>query len=238
MAGENLTGQTGTQLLVAQAQTEVTNEHGDNTSATNAHGAAHSESETVVVDEHGNIIADHGVADTHTGTQADGAHDTSVFPPFDSSTFGPQLFWLAITFGTLYLLMSRIALPRIGEILEVRRDRIEGDLAEAERLRQKTDQAIEAYESDLSAARAKSQSIADETRNKIKADMDEKRRSVEADLAKQVAGAEARILKTKTEALSNVDQIASETAVSLVSKLSGKVSIKDARLAVSAIVKG
>lgn len=242
MAGENLTGQAGTSFLVAQAQTEITteitNEHGDDTPATEAHGATDGEGEIIVVDEHGNVVADHDVADTHTGTQADGAHDTGVFPPFDSATYGPQLFWLALTFGTLYLLMSKVALPRIGEILEVRRDRIEGDLAEAERLRQKTDQAIEAYESDLSAARAKSHSIADETRNKIKADMDEKRRSVEADLAKQMASAEARILKTKTEALSNVDQIASETAVSVVSKLSGKVSIKDARLAVSAIVKG
>jgi F-type H+-transporting ATPase subunit b len=228
MAGENLTEQAGTSFLIAQAQTETTSEHGENTAV-------------VAVDEHGNPIEVQELRDdieSAIGVHETGAHETGVFPPFDSATYGPQLFWLALTFGTLYLLMSKVALPRIGEILEVRRDRIEGDLAEAERLRQKTDQAIEAYESDLSAARAKSHSIADETRNKIKADMDEKHRSVEADLAKQMASAEARILKTKTEALSNVDQIASETAVSVVSKLSGKVSIKDARLAVSAIVKG
>ena len=228
MAGENLTGQAGTSFLVAQAQTEVTTEHGENTTI-------------VAVDEHGNpteVVALSDEIEGAIGVHETGPHETGIFPPFDASTFGPQLFWLAITFGTLYLLMSKIALPRIGEILEVRRDRIEGDLAEAERLRQKTDQAIEAYESELSAARAKSHSIADETRNQIKSDMDEKRRAVETDLAKQMASAEARILKTKTEALSNVDQIASETAVNLVSKLSGKVSIKDARLAVSAIVKG
>jgi len=162
----------------------------------------------------------------------------AIFTPFDPGTFGPQLFWLALTFGTLYLLMSRVALPRIGEILEVRRDRIEGDLAEAERLRQKTDLAIETYETELASARAKSHAIADKTRSEIKEQLDGKRRDVEADLAKQVASAEARIQKTKTEALTNVDQIAAETAVVLVSKLTSKVSIKDARSAVVAVVKG
>ncbi len=239
MAGENLTGQSGTSFLVAQAQmeSEAGAEHTD--AVQDEQGTTQGAHETiVVVDEHGNVVDDNGATETHTGTEAAADHGSDVFPPFDPSTFGPQLFWLAISFGTLYLLMSRIALPRIGEILEVRRDRIEGDLAEAERLRQKTDQAIESYEAELGEARAKSHAIADETRNKIKADMDDKRREVEADLAKQVASAETRILKTKTDALANVDQIAADTAVALVSKLSGKVSIKDARSAVADVVKG
>ena len=233
MAGEILTIADGSSVLVAQAQTE-----GETPTAQTDMAADQGHEAVVVVDEHGNVVGDQGAAGTHTGTGAEGAHETTVFPPFDATTFGPQLFWLAITFGTLYLLMSKIALPRIGEILETRRDRIEGDLAEAERLRQKTDQAIESYEAELAEARAKSHAIADETRNKIKAEMDAKRRDVEADLAKQVASAEARILATKTAALTNVDTIAADTAVSLVSKLSGKVSIKDARTAVSAVTKG
>ncbi|VAW20363.1 ATP synthase F0 sector subunit b' [hydrothermal vent metagenome] len=192
---------------------------------------------TIIV-ENGEVVDTESKADTYAETQADPyGEEDSVFPPFDSTTFGAQLFWLALTFGILYIIMSKVALPRIGEILEVRRDRIEGDLAEAERLRQKTDQAIETYKEELTAARAKSHGIADETRNKIKSQMDEKRREVEADLAKQIASAEARILKTKTDALSNVDQIAAETAVALVGKLTGKVSIKTARVAVNAVVK-
>ena len=95
-----------------------------------------------------------------------------VFPPFDATTFGSQLLWLAITFAALYLLMSRVALPRIGEILEVRRDRIEGDLAEADRLRQKTDQAIAAYEAALAEARQKAHGIAEDTRSELKREME------------------------------------------------------------------
>ena len=81
-------------------------------------------------------------ADTHATTEAHGDdHGSGVFPPFDPATFPSQLLWLAITFAALYFLMSRVALPRIGSILETRRTRIEGDLKEAERLRQETPQA-------------------------------------------------------------------------------------------------
>ena len=57
-----------------------------------------------------------------------------AFPPFDKQNFPSQLFWLALTFIALYLLMSRIALPRISSILDARRQRIESDLAEAQRI--------------------------------------------------------------------------------------------------------
>src|SRR5690606_32240714 len=132
--------------------------------------------------------------ETHEVIGVDGEEHTSgVFPPFDTTTFASQVLWLTISFAALYYLMSKVALPRIGEILEVRRDRIEGDLAEADRLRKKTDQAIESYEAALAEARAKAQGIAEETRTAIKADLDARRAKVEADLTKRVTAAEASI---------------------------------------------
>lgn len=184
-------------------------------------------------------IIDHsGEGETHEGTEAHGGDaEHSAFPPFDPSTFGSQLLWLAIAFGALYLLMSRIALPRIGEILEVRRDRIESDLAEADRMRQKTDQALADYEQALADAKAKAQGIAEETRGKVKAELDVKRAKVEADLAKKVSEAETRIQGTKTEALENVGDIAVETAQALVTQLVSKVPAKTVRDAVTKAVK-
>jgi len=209
-----MAGETGTTIIVAQAD--------DGTA------------ESAVVEG-----AEGAGEETHASTEAHGAEDHSgVFPPFDTTTFGPQLIWLAITFGALYLLMSRVALPRIGEILEVRRDRIEGDLAEADRLRQKTDQAIEAYETELAEAREKAHSIAEETRSEIKADLDKKRQEVEADLAKKMSAAESRIQQTKDEAMANVDRIAAETTEALVAQLSGDVTSKQAQDAVSKVSKG
>jgi len=175
----------------------------------------------------------------HTSTEAPGGEEHhGAFPPFDSSTFGSQLLWLAITFGALYLLMSRLALPRIGEILEVRRDRIEGDLAEAERLRERTDQAIKAYETDLAEARAKANAIAEDTRQGIKEENSSARTAAETDLSKKMAEAEARIAETKNAALANVDEIAAQTAVAIVSAIAGKATLKDARDAVSQVIKG
>jgi F-type H+-transporting ATPase subunit b len=175
----------------------------------------------------------------HTSTEADGGEEHAVtFPPFDATTFASQLLWLALTFGVLYLMMSKLALPRIGEILEVRRDRIEGDLAEADRLRQKTDQAIEAYEAELADARQKAHAIAEERRGEVKAELEKSRAEVEAELGDRMAVAEARIQQTKDEALKNVDDIAAETAAALVSQIGGKVTAKEARAAVNSVVKG
>lgn len=181
--------------------------------------------------------ADEAPGGLHEGTAEDEHGGESIFPPFDVSTFGSQLVWLALTFGALYLLMSRVALPRIGEILEVRRDRIESDLAEAERLRQRTDQAITAYEEALAEARERAHQIAERTRAEIRAEIDAKREKVEADLVARLAAAEAGIAETKAEALSHVEEIAADTATSLVSQLLGRVPAKSIKEAVKVAAK-
>ena len=173
-------------------------------------------------------------ADTHATTEAHGGeHDSGVFPPFDPATFPSQLLWLAITFGALYLLMSRIALPRIGGILENRKSIIDADLAAADASRQKTDAAITAYESALADAKNKAQTIANQNRDAIQADLAAKRSAVEADLNAKVSAAEARIASTKAEALTHVDEIATETAQTVVAQLVGDVSTDSVRAAVA-----
>lgn len=173
-------------------------------------------------------------ADTHATTEAHGGeHDSGVFPPFDPATFPSQLLWLAITFGALYLLMSKIALPQIGGILANRKAIIDADLAAADASRQKTDAAIAAYESALAAAKSKAQGIANESREAIQADLAAKRSAVESDLSAKVSAAEARIATTKAEALTHVDEIASETAQTVVTQLVGDVSADSVRAAVA-----
>jgi F-type H+-transporting ATPase subunit b len=184
--------------------------------------------------------AAHGdpTADTHATTEAHGGdHGSGVFPPFDPATFPSQLLWLAITFGALYLLMSRVALPRIGGILENRKGLIDADLAAAEADRQKTEAAIAAYEKALADAKAKAQGIANDTRAVIQADLSAKRQGVETELAGKVSAAEARIGQTKAAAMANVDEIAAETAQAVVSQIVGDVSPDSVRAAV-AKVKG
>jgi F-type H+-transporting ATPase subunit b len=199
---------------------------------------------TVVEQQHGGTAAPADAAhapagETHASTEvAGGDHGTGIFPPFDPSTFPSQLLWLAITFAALYFLMSRVAIPRIGGILESRRARIEGDLKEADRLRIESERAAAAYEAALAEARKNAHVIAEETRQGIRTDIEGKRAKVEADLSAKVATAEAGIAQSKAAALTNVDQIAADTAATLVGQLAGKVSEAEARDAVAAVAKG
>ncbi|HEX4297737.1 MAG TPA: ATP F0F1 synthase subunit B [Devosia sp.] len=160
------------------------------------------------------------------------------FPPFDVSTFPSQLIWFAIIFGALYLVMSRLAVPQIGSIIDKRKARIDGDLREAQRLKGETDKAIAAYEAALAEARKNAHGIAEETRGSIKADLDGKRKTVEEDLSKKVAEAEARIQANKTAALGRVGEIAADTTAALVTRLTGEANPADVTAAVAEAVKG
>lgn len=172
--------------------------------------------------------------DTHATTEAYGDdHSSDVFPPFDPATFPSQLLWLALSFGALYLLMSRLALPRIGSVLDNREAVMAADLAAADASRQQTDAAIAAYEAALAQARAKAQGIANASREAMQADLAGKRAAVEADLTAKVSAAETRIAATKAEALTHVDEIATTTAQTVVSQLVGEVPTDSVRAAVA-----
>jgi F-type H+-transporting ATPase subunit b len=175
---------------------------------------------------------------TETGTASTEHTEAPVgFPPFEASSFASQLLWFAITFAVLYILMSRVALPQIGSIIDKRKARIDGDLREAERLKGETDKAIAAYETALAEARKNAHAIAEETRNSIRADIDAKRRAVEDDLGRKVAEAEARIAANKQDALGRVSEIAADTTAALVSRLTGEANPADVQAAVAQAVK-
>ena len=143
------------------------------------------------------------------------------FPPFNKDTFASQLVWLAIAFVALYLLMSKIALPRIGSIIEGRRAKIAADLVEAQRLKQQSEDAIAAYEKGLADARGRAQAIAAKTRDKLMAEADARRKAIEAKLNERLAEAEKSIDATRRAAMANVKGIAAETAAAIVERLIG-----------------
>jgi F-type H+-transporting ATPase subunit b len=160
---------------------------------------------------------------TPTGTAVEvpaGGH-ARPFPPFDKQTFPSQLLWLTLTFVALYLTMSRIALPRIGSILEQRRARISGDLAQAQRLKGESDAAIAAYEKSLADARARAQALVNESRQRQAAEAETGRKALDATLNARIAQAEQSIAQTKTAAMANVRDIATDAAAAIVERLIG-----------------
>jgi F-type H+-transporting ATPase subunit b len=142
-------------------------------------------------------------------------------PQLNPLDWAPQLIWLAITFGILYLLMKWVALPKIGSVIEARQARIAGDLEAADKLRRQTEEAIAAYEQALAEAKARAHAIAQEARNKLKDEVAAERSALERDLAAKSAEAEARIHQAKVSALKDVNAVASETAAEIVRRLIG-----------------
>jgi F-type H+-transporting ATPase subunit b len=170
----------------------------------------------------------------HTPASETGPH----FPPFDRSTFGSQLIWLAIFFVALYIIVSRLALPRVGSILAERRTRVTGDLDAARRAKDEADAANVAYEKSLADARSRAQAIAGDTRAKLTAEAEVKRKALEASLGAKLAEADKTIAATKAAAMANVRGIAQEAAAAIVTRLTGATPAAGAvTAAVDAAVK-
>jgi len=175
-----------------------------------------------------------GAAHTEVGVEHGAGHGGGAFPPFDPTTYASQLLWLAITFGLFYLFLKNVVLPRIGSILEVRRDRIAQDLDQAALLKSEADAAMAAYEQELAEARSKANTIGQQSRDSAKADAEAARKTVEAGLESKLAEAEARIASIKTAAMSEVGTIAEDTATAIVQELVGG---KPDKAAIQAAVK-
>jgi F-type H+-transporting ATPase subunit b len=160
------------------------------------------------------------------------------FPPFQKDTFASQLIWLAITFVALYLLMSKIGLPRVGAILEARRHQMDGDIAQAEKLKAESDQAIAVYEKALADARGRAQTLANETREKSHSEGEAARKALDVSLHAKIADAEKAIAERQAAAMHNVQSIAAEAATAIVQRLVGVTIAKsDAEAAVAEVLK-
>ena len=135
---------------------------------------------------------------------------------------------VAIIFGALYWLMSRIALPRVGGILAARGARISGDLESAAQMQKQAAEASAAYDATLSQAKARAQSLAQETHDKLHAENEAKRHALEDELNRKLAAAEEQIAGTKNRAMANVESIARDAAGAIIEHLTGKAASPEA----------
>jgi F-type H+-transporting ATPase subunit b len=173
-------------------------------------------------------------------TQSEVGHEAgghANFPPFDASTFPSQLLWLAITFGALYYVMAKIALPKVGAVIENRKARIAKDLNDAAAMQQQADAAAAAHEKTLADARAKALGVAQEARDKLAAEGDLKRKALEDELAAKLAAAESQIAATRTQAMSTVESIARDAAGAIFERILGRPADSNAIAAAVASVK-
>jgi len=159
-------------------------------------------------------------------------------PQLNFHDFPPQLVWLLIVFGALYLVLSKVALPKVGEVLQMRADRIKGDLDRAAALKSETDTIIAAYEKALTDARNNAAAVARETAASLAKISAERQGKVSADLTARIKSAEANIAAARSKAMTEVQSSAAEIAAEAVKRLGGlTISAGDAAPAVAAAAK-
>jgi F-type H+-transporting ATPase subunit b len=149
-------------------------------------------------------------------------HPGGGLPQMHAETFPSQIFWLVVTFGLLFLVLWRITLPMIERVISERRNRIEGDLGTAEKLRQQAANALAAYESQLLGARNRAHQLLDQNRKAISAELDDVKSRAEAEAQGAMKEAEERVSADRARALGSLRSAAAEAASAIVERLIGK----------------
>lgn len=142
-------------------------------------------------------------------------------PQLEVATYASQIFWLIVTFVTLYWLLSRRALPRVAEILEARQDRVAADLDQAQRLRTEAEEALRSYEQQMGEARSHAQRTAAETHARLQEEAARRQTALEDELGRKIAQAEREIQDARRVAMSEVEAAAVAAARAAVHRLAG-----------------
>lgn len=171
---------------------------------------------------------------------AEGEHAEHAkgLPQLNPASYASQIFWVVVTFGLLLWLMSKVALPRVAEVLEARQEKISNDLEKATALKAEAEGVMQAYEKAVAEARANAQK--EVAASVAAADAEAARRNTELAgvLAGRTRDAEARIHAAKQEALGNLRSVAAETAMAAAAKLAGVLVSEDIAAAAVDSVQG
>jgi len=171
-------------------------------------------------------------------TEAPGAAGSGGLPQLDFSTFPNQIFWLVIALVAIYMIVTRIAQPRIGGVLSERAGTITNDIAAAEELKLKAKEAEAAYNKALADARAEAGRIVAAARAEIQAEVDDATAKADAEIAARAAESEKRIGAIREGALAAVREVAADAGREIVAALGVKADDKAVADAVAERMKG
>lgn len=184
-----------------------------------------------VEDEHSTVGGEAHAADAHASGGG--------FPPFDQiDTFASQIFWLALTFGVLYLVFARVILPKVAATLAARDKAVADDLAAASAANEAAEAAGRSFDARLFAARTEAREAFARTKADIDAFVSAESARVEAETARRLEAAEVRIGRARSDALSGVAAVAEAAAADIAERLAGvRVSAAAARSAVETVLR-
>ncbi len=169
---------------------------------------------------------------------ADAAAAAPGMPQLDFSTWGNQIFWLIVTLVVIYMVLSRVALPRIAGILAERQGTITNDIAAAEDLKVKAQEAEAAYDKALLDARTEAHRIVAEAKAEIQSDLDAAIAKADAEIAAKAAESEKAIADIRAGAAVAIEEVAKDTAKEIVAAMGGSADAASITAAVDARLKG
>ncbi len=176
--------------------------------------------------------------ETAAGACVDAGGSALGMPQLCADWMGNQVAWLVVSLIVIYLLLSRVALPRIGAVLAERSGTITNDIAAAEELKQKAVEAEAAYEKALADARVQAAAIVADAKAEIQADLDVELAKADAQIAAKVSESEKAIAEIRDGAVKSVTDVAKDTAKELVKVLGGTADAKTINAAIAARMKG
>lgn len=157
-------------------------------------------------------------------------------PQFDFSVFPSQLFWLVICFFTMLFIMSKFIIPKTAEMINLRKDKIDGDLEKAAEIKQQVELALEKYNKALQEANAKANISLQKTKDELAETINRRQADLSARLKAEIEAGEKKIAASKEKALLKVEEVSAELAVDVLKKLGfSGVKLKDAAHAVKSL---
>ena len=178
------------------------------------------------------------MADKIEGT-ANAAESAPGMPQLDFSTFPNQIFWLIVTLVVLYLVLSRVALPRIATVLSERPGAIQRDLDKAEEMKRSAIEAENTYNKALADARAKANDIVNEAKSEIQKDLDKAIAKADLEISAKAVESEKAISAIRDSAVQSVEEVANITANNIVDAILPEAAdTKTIKAAVAARLKG
>ena len=158
-------------------------------------------------------------------------------PQLDLSTYASQAFWMVLCFSLLWLLLSIFITPKIADVLEQRKRKIDDYIRKAEKLNQQAKASLEKYEQTLNEAKAKAAADIAANQKESAAFLAEEERLLNERLNKQIADSEFKLAKEKKETMQQIQNLSQNLAFDIVQKL-GFVQITENDVEAVAAQKG
>ena len=149
------------------------------------------------------------------------ASENSGMPQLNPEFWISQIFWLILTFGILYVLLSKLILPKISINLEIRKSQILENVEAAEKQREESEQKIKNYEKIIQDSKVEANNYFTQTREKILKNINQKKNNLENELNEEIKKAENEIKELKNKSPEKINKIAIETSSDLIKQLMG-----------------